>query len=293
MNDKLIIGSHISLNAPEYFLGAAKEALKLGENTFMFYTGAPQNTVRKSVSEMKIDEGIKFIKENGIHLDKVVVHAPYIINLANTANPDIKQLAIDFLITELRRTNAFGVKTLILHPGSHVKMGEQVGLNQIVDSLNEVFSKDNTDVKVAIETMAGKGSELGRTMDEIKYIIDNVNNPERLGICLDTCHLFDSGIDLEHFDKYLDQFDKIIGIDRILCVHVNDSKNEIGSRKDRHENIGYGNIGFETLRNIVLNPRLELVPKILETPYVNGKPPYKEEITMLKNGIFNEKIKEL
>ena len=290
----LIIGSHVSFSKNEQLLGSVKEALSYGSTTFMFYTGAPQNTNRSPLSDELIKEADNLMKENGIDKSKVIVHAPYIINLANDgANYDF---AINFLKQELSRCSKLGIKNVVLHPGSHVGLGEEKGLNNIVFALKEVL-KESSDVNILLETMAGKGSELGKTTDELKYIIDNVSS-DNLCVCLDTCHLNDSGIDINKFDEYISDFDKKIGISKIKCIHVNDSLNPINSHKDRHANIGFGTIGFDALINVIYNPLFENIPKILETPYVtkddNSKekiyPPYKYELEMIRKKEFNSNM---
>lgn len=288
MNKEILIGSHVSMSGPEYYLGSVKEAISYGSTTFMFYTGAPQNSIRKPTSELRIAEARKLIKQSGFDESKIIVHAPYIINIGNSQNSELYEISKRNLTQELRRVKDFGLSILVLHPGSHVKTGIENGLNSIINALNEIFENDGTDVKIALETMAGKGSELGANFNEIKSIIDGVNKKERIGVCLDTCHISDEGVDVSKVDDVLDEFDKIIGLDKLLCIHINDSKNPRESHKDRHENIGYGYIGFETINNFVHNPRLSNIPKILETPYVNGKAPYKKEIEMLKNSTFIE-----
>lgn len=286
----MIIGSHVSMSGKEMLLGSVKEALSYQANTFMFYTGAPQNTARKPVDQLRFDEAKKLMEENGIDINNVVVHAPYIINLANTVKPETFELAVNFLKQEIERCKALEMTRLVLHPGSHVKAGAQVGLDKIVEGLNEA-TKNCGNVKIALETMAGKGSECGRSFDEIKYIIEHVDNNECLGVCLDTCHLHDAGYDLSKFDDILAEFDQKIGLDRLLVVHINDSKNICGASKDRHENIGYGHIGFDILNMIVHHDKLKDVPKILETPYIDKTAPYKEEIEMFKNQTFNPNLK--
>lgn len=286
----MIIGSHVSMSGKDMLLGSVKEALSYGANTFMFYTGAPQNTARKPISELKVEEAKELMKENGIRLEDIVVHAPYIINLGNTIKKETYDLAVRFLKEEIKRCDAIGATRLVLHPGAHVKAGDEAGLNQIVKGLNEVLS-DDQHVKIALETMAGKGSELGRTFEQIQYIIEHVEKNHLLGVCLDTCHIHDGGYDLSEFDNVLDEFDRIIGLDRLLVIHVNDSKNIRGAHKDRHENIGYGYIGFDNLCKIVHHPKLKDVPKILETPYIDKVAPYKEEIEMLRNQTFNSGLK--
>ena len=285
----LIIGSHVGLSGPHMLLGSVKEAISYNANTFMFYTGAPQNTLRKPISEFKVKEAIELMKEHNIDIDNIIVHAPYIINLAN---PDLEKgkFASRFLKEEILRVNEIGARLLVLHPGSHVGSGSEEGLKLIVNRLNNVLDELDTNVVILIETMAGKGSEVGVNLEEIKYIIENINKKENIGVCLDTCHLNDSGVDLNEFDKYLDDFSNLIGLDYIKCVHVNDSKNEIGAHKDRHENFGFGTIGFDSLINIVYHPKLVNIPKILETPYVGKNAPYKEEIQMIRNKEFNPNL---
>lgn len=286
----MLIGSHVAMSGKDMMLGSVQEALSYDATTFMFYTGAPQNTVRKPVSELHIEEAKALMQEHNIDIDNVVVHAPYIINLANTLKPETFELAVRFLKQEIERCEAIGVSRLVLHPGSHVKAGDEAGLNQIVKGLNMVLDPHQK-VKIALETMAGKGTELGRTFDQIQYIIENVEHAELLGVCMDTCHLHDAGYDLSHFDDLLKEFDEKIGLERLLVVHVNDSKNERGAHKDRHENIGYGYIGFDILNKIVHHPLLKDVPKILETPYIEKQAPYKQEIIMFQTQTFNNGLK--
>lgn len=290
--NELLIGSHVSMNSPDFFLGSVKEALSYGSTCFMFYTGAPQNSFRKPLNELKIEEGRKLLQNSGIDVNNLVVHAPYIINGANKTRQDLIDLSIKLILSELKRTQAFGAKVLVLHPGAHVGQGSKVGIEALAQCLDEIFSKDGTDVKIALETMSGKGSEIGINFEEIKQIISLCHFPERLGVCVDTCHLNDAGYQLINFDNVLDEFDRIIGLDKLLVVHLNDSKNPIDSHKDRHENLGYGTIGFDTLCNIANNPRLKDIPKILETPFINNQAPYKKEIEMLKNKKFEENWKD-
>ncbi len=289
---KLYIGSHVSMNSPEFYLGSVKEALSYGANTFMFYTGAPQNSYRKPLSELKIQEGRKVLQEAGLDESKLIVHAPYIINGANKTREDLFDLSIKLIGSEIVRTAGFGCKILVLHPGAHVSQGYDAGIDNLAECLDIIFKKDNTDVKIALETMAGKGTEIGITFEQIRAIIDKCHYPERLGVCLDTCHISDAGYDIHDVDGILKEFDRVIGLDKLLVVHINDSKNPRGAHKDRHENIGYGYIGFETLSKFIHHPLLNGIPKILETPYINEKPPYKQEIEMLKDGKFIEGWKE-
>ena len=285
----LIIGSHVGFKKDEQLLGSLKEALSYGANTFMFYTGAPQNTKRYPIEDGLTLEALNLMKEHNIDYSKVIVHAPYIINLANDNDPEKFMFAVNFLKEELERCEMLGIQNVVLHPGSHVGLGVDQGITNIAKALNMVL--DTSKVRVLLETMAGKGSEVGSKLEEIKQIIDLVQYKDRIGVCLDTCHLSDAGYDLSDFDKFLDQFDKIIGIDKIYCVHVNDSKNDLGAHKDRHENFGFGHIGFDTLIKIIYNERLKNVPKILETPYVDGEyAPYKYEIEMIRNKVFDDDL---
>lgn len=292
----LLIGSHVSFNSKEQLLGSVKEALSYGENTFMFYTGAPQNTKRCELDYDLTLEARNLLYENSIDLKNIIVHAPYIINLANNADETKYNFAINFLKDEIKRVYALGVEKLVLHPGSFVNLDLDVGINNIINALNKVITP-NQAVKICLETMAGKGTETCFKLEHIKRIIDGVKYPDKLMVCLDTCHLNDAGYDMKDFDKFLEEFDNIIGIDKIGCVHVNDSKNPIGSHKDRHENIGYGTIGFDSLIKIIYNKKLDDVPKILETPYISKEsgndrsyPPYKFEIEMIKSKKFNNNL---
>ncbi len=282
------LGCHVGMSGKEMFLGSVKEAISYNANTFMIYTGAPQNTRRKPVEELRIEEGWALMRENGI--DEFVVHAPYIINLGNTVKPETFELAVEFLQLELERTQALKCKTLVLHPGAHVGAGTDVGIRQIIKGLNEVFSQDKDGkVNIALETMAGKGTEIGRSFEEIAAIYDGVTYNERLRVCFDTCHTSDAGYDVrEDFASVIEQFDRIIGKDQIAVFHINDSKNPQGAHKDRHANIGKGTIGFEPLYRLVHDPRFVEIPKILETPWLCAEgetkktiPPYKEEIAQL------------
>lgn len=286
----LIIGSHVSFKKDDQIVGSIKEALGYGANTFMFYTGAPQNTNRMPIDEKLVIEGKKILEENNIDINNVVVHAPYIINLAN---PEKSDFGINFLKQEIQRCEILGMKMLVLHPGSHVGIGEEEGINNIAEALNKV-GLDNTNVTVCLETMAGKGSEVGYNFNQIASIINKVENNDKLKVCLDTCHINDSGYDLSDFDNILNKFDNIIGLDRLACIHINDSKNEIGTHKDRHENIGYGTIGFDKLLKVIYHEKLNGIPKILETPYVdidgNKYPPYKFEIMMIRDKKFNTNL---
>ena len=289
----LIIGSHVSFKNKDQLVGSVKEAISYGANTFMFYTGAPQNTSRNKIDDSLTKEAYKLMQENSINPHNVIVHAPYIINLANDGtNYDF---AINFLKEEIKRVEKLGMKYLVLHPGSHVGLGIERGLSNIIDALNIVLSND-TDLFICLETMAGKGSEVGTNFEQIKTIIDGVKLSDKIMVCLDTCHINDAGYNLNDFDNVLDEFDKTIGLSKLACIHINDSKNIMGSHKDRHENIGIGTIGFNNLINIIYNSRLDNIPKILETPYIGDTddskerlyPPYKFEIEMIKNKEFDQ-----
>ena len=291
------IGSHVSMSGKDMLLGSAKEAVSYGADTFMFYTGAPQNTRRKDISELNIEPAWEYMNAHGI--DGIIVHAPYIINLGNTVKPETFSLAVEFLAKEIERTISCRSHTLILHPGAHVGAGTEAGTAQIIKGLNEVLTAD-TDCVIALETMAGKGSEIGRTFEELARIYDGVTYNEKLRVCFDTCHTSDSGYDIiRRFDDVIREFDHILGKEQIAVFHINDSKNVPGAAKDRHENIGFGQIGFDALNYIVRHPDFEDVPKILETPWIpspddrkKSYPPYKHEIAMLRKGVFDPGLKE-
>lgn len=290
----LLIGSHVGFKKDTQILGSLEEALSYGSTTFMFYTGAPQNTKRCEISDELTLLALNKMKDTDIDYSKVIVHAPYIINLANNKDPDKFMFSVRFLQEEVERCSKLGIKNMVLHPGSHVGLGIDEGISNIVTGLNMIL--DNSDVTILLETMAGKGTEIGSNFNEIKKIINGVHNKERIGVCMDTCHMNDAGYDLTDFDKLLNYFDEVVGLEFLHCIHINDSKNGKSSHKDRHENIGFGTIGFDTLISIIYNERLSDIPKILETPYVGEYAPYKYEIEMIKNKKFDhniiEKIKE-
>lgn len=283
----LLIGSHVGYEKKTGLVGSVKQALSYGENTFMFYTGAPQNTIRTSIVDEQVEEALKMMEENKIDKEKVIVHAPYIINLANTSKYDF---AVSFLKQEIKRCEKLNMKYLVLHPGSHVGLGVETAISNIISGLNEVLK--NSRVTILLETMAGKGTEIGSNFAEIKQIIDGIKNKNLIGVCMDTCHLNDAGYDVTNFKELLDEFDQIIGIKYLKCIHINDSKNICSSHKDRHANIGFGTIGFDNLIKIIYNDRLKDIPKILETPYVGDKAPYKKEIEMIKNKKFDKDLLE-
>ena len=283
----LIIGSHVSFNSTTQLLGSLKEALRYGSNTFMFYTGAPQNTKRSSINDSLTYEAYTLMKENNMALENVICHAPYIVNLCN----DEKfEFSVNFLKMEMERCESLGITKLVLHPGSSVNMERQHAISNIIKGLNLILSQGNN-VTICLETMAGKGTEVGKTFEELAFIIEHIEYKSRIGVCMDTCHINDAGYDIGDFDKVLDEFDKVIGLKYLKCLHINDSKNEVGMHKDRHENFGYGTIGFDKLINVVYNVRLEGIPKILETPYIEKEdPPYKQEIDMIKSKKFNTNL---
>lgn len=286
---KIKLGCHVGMAGKEMFLASAKEAASYGANVFMLYTGAPQNTRRKDISELNIEAGWEYARQHGI--EEIVVHAPYIINLANTVKPETYELAVEFLEKEIIRTAAMRSRIMVLHPGSHVNAGVEAGIAQVIKGLNTVLNQNDDDVYIALETMAGKGSEVGRTFEELKAIYDGVDKKDRLRVCFDTCHVNDAGYDIvNHYDEVFEEFDKVIGLDQIAVFHINDSMNPLGAHKDRHANIDKGSIGYETLHRLVHDERFIDVPKILETPWLaeegsdkKTKPPYKEEIEWLLN----------
>ncbi len=278
----IYLGSHVSMKSPSFLLGSLQDTISFGANACMIYTGPPSNSRRRPIEDLKVKDAHVYMQAHDFDPKRIIVHAPYIINLANTINPEKTEFGIEFLVQELSRVEAIGAQTLVLHPGSHVKAGLDIGITTIVNSLNTVFEQDTSDVNIALETMAGKGSECGFTLEQLAQIKQGVIHSERIHICMDTCHMHDAGYDLEQFDSILDTFKHLFGLEYLAVMHINDSKNEMGARKDRHENIGNGYIGFDTLHAIVQHSDLQDVTKILETPYIDGKPPYKEEIKRLR-----------
>lgn len=293
----LKLGCHVGMSGKEMMLGSVKEAIGFGANTFMLYTGAPQNTKRKELSQLRIEEARQLMAEHGI--EEFIVHAPYIINLANRVKPETFEIAVEFLELELARAEAMGSETLVLHPGSHVGEGVEAGVEQIAKGINSVLTRD-TRVHIVLETMAGKGSEIGRSFEELAMIYDKVIYNDKLRVCFDTCHTSDAGYDIIHdFDGVIEGFDKLIGKEQIAVFHMNDSKNVPGAAKDRHENFGFGKIGFDALMYIMNHKDFLGVPKILETPYIkdpeNPKKsyaPYKHEIAMIRSGVFDPSLQK-
>ncbi len=286
----MIIGSHVSFGKDQ-LLGSAKMAASYGANTFMFYTGAPQNTIRADINADLIDKAKYFMQENNIDINNIICHAPYIINLANKEKVESWNFSIAFLKNEISRITKMGINYIVVHPGNALKLNKMEALANISEAINYIIDEDTLPM-ILLETMAGKGSECGINLYELKEIYNNINLKDKVGFCLDTCHLNDSGVDIAKFDDYLIEFDNEIGIDKIKCIHINDSKNIIGAHKDRHANIGFGTIGFDNLINVIYNSKLKDVPKILETPYINDYPPYKFEIDMIVSKKFNANLEK-
>lgn len=289
----IILGSHCSMKAPKYLLGSIEDAISYKADACMVYTGAPSNSKRKETEALKIEEAHRLMKRHGIDPKNLIIHAPYIINLANSVKPETAAFGIEFLRKEIERVHDFGAQTIVLHPGSHVGAGIETGLEWIIHGLNKVLDTDEHNVNIALETMAGKGKECGYTFEQLALIKAGVHKQDRICICLDTCHIHDAGYDLANLNAVFNEFDRILGLDHLAVVHVNDSKNECGARKDRHENIGSGCIGFDTLYKVVHHPRLDGIPMILETPWIHGKAPYKEEIQKLRCGLHTDSHRQM
>lgn len=279
------IGSHVSMKANGYLVGSVEEMQSYNANAMMIYTGAPQNAKRVPLEQLRIEEATAKLTELGLSWSDVIVHAPYLINLANVNKVATFQLGVDLLKQELQRTEAIGAKVLVLHPGAAVGADRKDALRQCAKGLNEVLDDDGT-VRIALETMAGKGSEIGISFEELHMIVSQLHRPERVGVCMDTCHLHDGGYDVCDFDGVIHDFLKYFTLSDLLCIHVNDSKNSRGSHKDRHANIGYGEIGFDALNRIVHHPLLDETIKILETPYVDERAPYRYEIENFRKQSF-------
>jgi deoxyribonuclease-4 len=282
------IGSHVSFS-DKGLLNAAAEAVSYGSSTFMIYTGAPQNTRRKPIEEQYIEEGKAVMDKHT--MSEIVVHAPYIINLGSYKD-DTFELAVRFLQEEIRRTDYIGVRNIVLHPGAYTDKDADYGIARIADGLNEVLDgvKD-TNVNIALETMAGKGTEIGRSFEEIAEIMERVEFNNKLTVCMDTCHIHDAGYDIVNdLDGVLRHFDRTIGLDKLGVIHLNDSKNPRGASKDRHAPLGSGWIGFEAMNNIANHADLQHLPMILETPWIGKedktqRPMYEAEIALLSNNL--------
>ncbi|MFD1428655.1 deoxyribonuclease IV [Lacticaseibacillus mingshuiensis] len=285
----MLIGANVSMSGKGMFLGAVEEAESYGATTLQFYTGAPQNTRRKSTDQMRIPEGLAEMAAGG--LSHLVIHAPYIVNLGNTIKPENYPFAVQFMQEEVARAEALHAYSMPFHPGAHVGAGAPAAIAQIARGLNEIISADQH-VTIALETMAGKGTEVGRTFEELAAIIDRVDHQDKVMVTMDTCHISDAGYPVrDDFDGVLNEFDHVIGLDKLAIIHLNDSKNPQGAHKDRHTNIGMGSIGFDALYAIAHHPQLAHLPKILETPYVGTDPkhkhaPYAVELNWLKTGVF-------
>ncbi|MEG0977682.1 MAG: deoxyribonuclease IV [Bacilli bacterium] len=287
--NKVLLGSHVRMTGPEYFLGSVKEAISYNATALMFYTGAPQNSARVPLERCKIEEASILLNENGFNKSQIICHAPYLINLGNIIKKENYDMSLKMLINEMTRAEAFGAGVIVLHPGSSLGEDKNAVIEQIVLGINTAISKTKN-IKIAIETMAGKGNEVCSNFQDIGYIISKIENKDRIGVCLDSCHIHDAGYDLNHYEDVIHSIDSSFGIDKVLVIHLNDSKNLINSHKDRHENIGFGDIGFDILHKILFDERFIDIPKILETPYFSDKPPYKDEIEMLLSGNFDKDL---
>ena len=288
------IGSHVGLSAPLMYAGSVKEALSYGATAFMVYTGAPQNTIRKAIKDLNIEGAEALMESAGLSFDDVVVHAPYIINLANP-DPEKRAFAVEFLTKEVERTHKMHVTQIVLHPGSAVGKDRDEALKWISEGVNQVISNTKgLPVRIALETMAGKGNEMGKTFEELRDMIALIEDKSRISVCFDTCHTSDAGYPIKtDFEGVIKHFDDIVGKQYISVFHVNDSKNPQGAAKDRHENIGFGEIGFDALLKVIYHEDFKDIPKILETPYIENKAPYKHEIEMIKSKSFNPDLKTI
>lgn len=292
----LYIGSHTSYLKNKQLLGVVEESLSYGSNIFMFYTGSNQSTLRFPVDKDLTAKAHELMKQNGINKDKCIVHAPFIINLANDTDQDKYNFYINFFKQELERCKELDIRNMVLHPGSYTTLDRTSGIKNIAKGLN-IALKDIDGVNLLLEYMSGKGTEVGTSIDDLAEIINLLDEDikNKVYVCLDTCHINDSGWDIGDFDKFLNEFEEKIGIEKIKCIHINDSYNSVGAHKDRHANFGYGTIGFDKLINVIYNPKLDGIPKILETPWINRNekdtyPPYKYEIEMIRKKEFNDYI---
>ena len=269
------IGCHLS--ASKGYLAMAKQAVSIGANTFQFFTRNPRGGKAKEINEDDVKAFLQYSKEHGIN--RILAHAPYTLN-ACSADSGIREFAKNTMVDDLKRMEYTPGNYYNFHPGSHVGQGVEVGIDFIAEMLNEILTKEQT-TTVLLETMSGKGSEVGRNFEELKAIIDKVKLKDKLGVCLDTCHIWDGGYDVvNNFDGVLNEFDKIIGLEKLKAIHLNDSKNDLGSHKDRHEKIGEGKIGLDAISKIINNDRIKDLPFYLETP--NEIDGYEREIELLK-----------
>lgn len=278
MSAKPLLGSHVSFKSPDYLLGAIKEAASYGATALMIYLGAPQTTLRVSGVDYRLAEARALAEQAGIDYSSIIVHAPYIVNLA-TPDEEKAAFGLEFMTAELERARACGFQTMVFHPGAAVGQNPAEAVRKLADRLRMLLDRF-PDLILALETMAGKGTELGGRLEELAELVSLIDRPN-VGLTLDTCHLNDAGYDMSDFGAFLDGYEKIMPPGLIRCVHVNDSLNPRGSHKDRHANIGQGTIGLDALRRVVHERRLQAVPKILETPYIEGMPPYAAEIKAL------------
>jgi deoxyribonuclease-4 len=281
------IGSFIEING-RTLKDLVVCALEYGANCFMFYTGAPTSTIRRSLDSFEINQGINYAKEMGFDKNDLVVHAPYIINLANP-DKEKRDYAINFIQSELERAEALYCSQIVLHPGNYLDSDKETGIKLIAEGLNIILNTTKTkDIKISLETMAGKGTEIGRSFEDLRDIINLIEKKDRISVCFDTCHVYESGYDLVNETEFVfSEFDRIIGFNYLTCFHCNDSINGYNAHKDRHANIGYGQIGFEKMIEIIYNPKFKDIPHILETPYVDGVSVYKKEIEMIKSKKMN------
>ena len=294
----LYIGSHTSFLKDKGLLGVVEESLSYNSNIFMFYTGSNQSTLRFPINKELTSRAHELMIENNIDKTKCIVHAPFIINLANNTNEEKYNFYINFLKQELDRCIELDIRNMVLHPGSYTSLDRETGIKNIANGLN-IALKNIDGVNLLLEYMSGKGTEVGSSLEDLSKILNLLDKDvyDKVFICLDTCHLNDSGVDIGKFDEFLDELDKLIGIDKIKCIHINDSYNPIGSHKDRHANLGYGTIGFDKLIDVIYNPRLDNIPKILETPWINRNEkntyaPYKYEIEMIREKKFIDYINQ-
>jgi deoxyribonuclease IV len=278
--DKIILGSYVKMNKETSLKGLVKEANKYGANAFMFYLGSPQNSYRKNFNSQEIKEFHEELKKEKISLNNVIVHAPYIINLGNYINKRISEFTFQFLKKEIEMCEKIGIKIIVIHPGSYPVDNSKQALKYVAENINKILTPQSK-IKIAIETMSGKGKQIGINFDQIDYILKKIKLNQKVGVCWDTCHLHDYGFDVEKIEDLIKEFENKIGLKKLFVIHLNDSKSKKGEKKDKHENIGHGYIGFENILNFVFHPKLSKVTKILETPYIENKPVYKEEIKMI------------
>ncbi len=293
--NKILIGSHVSMNSKHnYLLGSLQETLANNGNAMMIYTGAPQNSKRADLEVLKIAEFKKGLKQHNMHLAHVIVHGPYIINIANTINEATHKFGIDFLIKELKRAEAIGAEVFVLHPGSALGKNRQLALDRLVKGL-DIALDASTKIKIALENMAGKGTQIGVNFEELAYVINHSKHKDRVGLCLDTCHMHDAGYDISmnQLDHVLKEINNVIPLSKVFVIHVNDAKLPFHNKKDRHANIGYGYIGFDNIINFLYHPHFKNIVKILETPYLNKISPYKAEIAMILSKKFNNPFPQL